>query len=166
MIAERCAGALKTRAACGTQSHMTSRFTELVVDCKDLEAISSFWCAVLGYSVLEEADDYIEIGEAELSVARVLEGPPVPTIVFVRVPESKTAKVRIHIDVSPVDSTQEDEVNRLLGLDATLADVGQGQQRWVVMADPEGNEFCVLRSLRTSSGEVGIEDQLQLKPES
>jgi hypothetical protein len=71
-----------------------------------------------------------------------------PTLVFVRVPESKIVKNRLHLDVSPIDGSTEDEVTRLLGLGATRADVGQGpNQGWVVMADPEGNEFCVLRTL-------------------
>jgi hypothetical protein len=129
---------------------VTSRFTELVVDCDDIEKMVSFWCAVLGYQVLERKDDYVEIGAAELVVERVVEAAPVPTIVFVKVPEPKKVKDRIHIDVSPIDADQEEEVNRLLGLGATLADVGQGDQRWVVMADLEGNEFCVLGSLRPS----------------
>lgn len=127
---------------------MASRFTELVVDCHDLDTMSTFWCAVLGYQVLEKADYYVEIGAAEHVVERIIQGPPVPTIVFAKVPEPKTVKDRIHIDVNPIDATQEEEVNRLLGLGATLADVGQGEQRWVVMADPEGNEFCVLKSLK------------------
>lgn len=68
---------------------------------------------------------------------------------FVRVSEGKEIlKNRLHLDVSPIDSSTEDEVTRLLGLGAVRADVGQGPGRgWVVMADPEGNEFCVLRSL-------------------
>ncbi|GAA3427728.1 hypothetical protein GCM10018953_49110 [Streptosporangium nondiastaticum] len=70
------------------------------------------------------------------------------TLVFVQVPEGKAVKNRLHLDVSPVDAGTEDEVTRLLGLGATRTDVGQGPDRsWVVMADPEGNEFCVLRSL-------------------
>jgi hypothetical protein len=71
-----------------------------------------------------------------------------PTVVFVGVPEGKAVKNRLHLDVSPIDASTADEVTRLLGLGATTADVGQGPDRkWVVMADPEGNEFCVLRTL-------------------
>ncbi|MBT2469094.1 VOC family protein [Streptomyces sp. ISL-66] len=63
-------------------------------------------------------------------------------------PEGKTVKNRLHLDVSPIDASTEDEVTRLLGLGATTTDVGQGPDRgWVVMADPEGNEFDVLRTL-------------------
>jgi len=65
-----------------------------------------------------------------------------------RLAEGKTVKNRLHLDVSPIDGSTENEVTRLLGLGATKTDVGQGSDRnWVVMADPEGNEFCVLRTL-------------------
>ncbi|SCF14326.1 hypothetical protein GA0070607_6068 [Micromonospora coriariae] len=75
-----------------------------------------------------------------------------PTVVFIQVPEGKTVKNRLHLDVSPIDGSTEDEVTRLLGLGATRTDVGQGAGRsWVVMADPEGNEFCVLRTLAPQS---------------
>ncbi|WP_184532471.1 VOC family protein [Micromonospora polyrhachis] len=63
-------------------------------------------------------------------------------------PEGRMAKNRLHLDVSPIDGSTADEVTRLLALGASKADVGQGADRnWVVMADPEGNEFCVLRTL-------------------
>ena len=64
------------------------------------------------------------------------------------VAEDKVVKNRLHLDLSPVDRSRGDEVERLLALGATHADVGQtGEESWVVLADPEGNEFCVLRSL-------------------
>ncbi|XEC27161.1 hypothetical protein JAO84_23055 [Streptomyces fradiae] len=76
-----------------------------------------------------------------------------PTVVFIRVPEGKAVpKNRLHMDVSPIDGSTEDEVARLLGLGAVTVDVGQGSGRsWVPMADPEGNEFCVLRTLAPSA---------------
>ncbi|AZM62399.1 MULTISPECIES: VOC family protein [unclassified Streptomyces] len=96
---------------------MTSRFTELVVDCHDPERLAAFWCAVLDFEVIDRSED-------------------------------KTVKNRLHLDVSPVDGSTDDEVARLLGLGAATVDVGQGPGRsWVVMADPEGNEFDVLRTL-------------------
>jgi hypothetical protein len=73
-------------------------------------------------------------------------GPVPPTLTFAYVPESKTVKNRLHLDVSPTDREQDEEVRRLLGLGARHADVGQGDVDWVVLADPEGNEFCVLAS--------------------
>jgi hypothetical protein len=139
---------------------MTSRFSELAVDAHDLRKLADFWCAVLDYKIIEEREEVIEIGPEELPAgwgpefvaewkARLRAAPSPPTIVFVPVPEGKTVKNRIHIDVSPIDS-QEEEVERLLKLGATKADIGQGDVRWTVMRDPEGNEFCVLRSLATT----------------
>jgi hypothetical protein len=67
-------------------------------------------------------------------------------LTFARVPEGKIVKNRLHIDVNPTDREQDDEVRRLLGLGARHAAVGQGEVSWVLLADPEGNEFCVLAS--------------------
>ena len=127
---------------------MTSRFTELIVDCRSPRLLAEFWCAVLGYRVLEEGPDLVEIGIDPLTPEAVRPAPIVPTIVFVVVPEDKAVKNRLHIDVNPVDATQEEEVERLLALGARRVDLGQGDVHWVVMADPEGNEFCVLSSLK------------------
>ncbi|MHB9756027.1 VOC family protein [Streptomyces sp. BYX5S] len=127
---------------------MTSRFTELGVDCHDPERLAAFWCEVLDFKVLERRPDMVEIGSWVPTVEDVRAGQKPPTLVFLRVPEAKAGKNRLHLDVSPIDRGTEDEVTRLLGLGATRADVGQGPDRsWVVMADPEGNEFCVLRTL-------------------
>ena len=70
-----------------------------------------------------------------------------PGLLFARVPEPKTLKNRLHLDFRPVD--QAAEVSRLLALGARHADVGQGDETWVVLMDPEGNEFCVLSGRRT-----------------
>jgi hypothetical protein len=76
-------------------------------------------------------------------------GPVPPTLTFVRVPEGKTVKNRLHMDVNATDREQDEEVARLLALGASHADVGQGDDvSWVVLADPEGNEFCVLAGRR------------------
>ena len=136
---------------------MTSRFSELVLDCHDPKLVAGFWCAALGYKIIEESTEVVEIGPEDMPDGwtpeliakwkeRMRGAPPAPTIVFAPVPESKTVKNRVHIDVSPLGS-QEEEVERLIQLGATRADVGQGDVRWVVMRDPEDNEFCVLRSL-------------------
>ncbi len=66
------------------------------------------------------------------------------SLTFVHVPEAKTVKNRLHIDVNPVGCDQADEVARLIRLGARRVDIGQGERSWVVLADPEGNEFCVL----------------------
>lgn len=118
---------------------MVSRFTELAVDCVNPRRLADFWCQVLGYQITDEDDDGVEIAEAPGAL---------PTIVFMTVPERKTVKNRIHIDVSPRDRDQEEEVARLEALGARRIDIGQGDVSWVVMADPEGNEFCVLRTRR------------------
>ncbi|WP_055701782.1 MULTISPECIES: VOC family protein [Streptomyces] len=127
---------------------MTSRFTELTVDCHDPEALAAFWCAVLDFKVIDRGEGQVEIGSWVPTAEEVRARQMPPTLVFVRVPEGKTVKNRLHLDVSPVDGSTDEEVARLLALGATTVDVGQGPGRsWVVMADPEGNEFDVLRTL-------------------
>ena len=130
---------------------MGSRLTEIAVDCHDPAAQAAFWAAVLGYHVVHSDDRWVEIAPWENEPSdladQVRRAPAVPTLVFLAVPEGKTVKNRLHLDVSPIDRSQEAEVERLVGLGARHADVGQGEQSWVVLADPEGNEFCVLRSL-------------------
>ena len=119
---------------------MACRLTELVVDCRDPGALASFWAAVLDYRVLSREEDEVEIGpDAGF-------GGPAPTLVFGRVPDPTPGKLRLHIDVSPTDRDQDDELQRLLDLGARPADVGQtGEESWHVLQDPEGNEFCLLR---------------------
>jgi catechol 2,3-dioxygenase-like lactoylglutathione lyase family enzyme len=126
---------------------MTSRLTEVSVDARDPRRLAEFWAAVLGYRVIDEQDGLVEIGSWESTADAYRASPQPPTIVFARVPEGKTVKNRLHLDVSPIDTTRDAEVDRLIALGARRADVGQGEQSWVVLADPEGNEFCVLRSL-------------------
>lgn len=126
---------------------MSSRFTELIVDCREPRRLAEFWCAVLGYEIIEDRGDLVEISGWKPTAEAFRDAPMAPTIVFLTVPESKTVKNRLHIDVSPIDCGQDEEVERLLVLGARRIDIGQGEQSWVVLADPEGNEFCVLRSL-------------------
>jgi hypothetical protein len=124
---------------------MTSKFTELAIDCADPRSLARFWCSVLGYEVQAEDDDgTVSIGSPSVPDGREHLGPVPPQLTFAHVPESKTIKNRLHIDVNPTDREQDEEVRRLLGLGARHADVGQGEESWVVLADPEGNEFCVL----------------------
>ena len=131
---------------------MTSRLTEISLDCHDPDLLATFWTNVLDWVVLHREPGLVEIGPAGRDDAELLKavrtGPVAPTIFLAQVPEEKVAKNRIHFDVSPVDCSQDDEVERILALGATHADVGQtGEESWVVLADPEGNEFCVLRSI-------------------
>jgi hypothetical protein len=123
---------------------VASKFTELAIDCADPHGLARFWCAVLDYEVQDEDDEIVTIGSPLVPEGKDRRGPVPPALTFARVPEGKTAKNRLHIDVNPTDREQADEVRRLLDLGARHADVGQGDVSWVVLADPEGNEFCVL----------------------
>ena len=132
---------------------MVSRLTELSIDCHDPDRLADFWAAVLDWVVLDREPGLVEIGPEREGgdgalLAAVRRGPVPPTLFLAAVPEGKVAKNRVHFDVSPVDRSRDEEVERILALGATRADVGQtGEETWVVLADPEGNEFCVLRSL-------------------
>jgi hypothetical protein len=117
------------------------RITELVLDAHDPDLLARFWCTVLGYVELDRVDGSIEIGPPEAGF-----GGPQPTIVFDRTDEPKSGKLRLHIDVNATDRDQEAELGRLLAAGARRADIGQtGNESWHVLADPEGNEFCLLR---------------------
>lgn len=107
----------------------------LVVDAVDPTRLGQWWAAALGWGYVTDADGDVHIRESPESY---------PEILFVRVPEPKHIPNRLHLDFRPED--QQAEVKRLLSLGARHADVGQGEQSWVVLADPEGNEFCVLSS--------------------
>ena len=125
---------------------MVSRVTEVIIDCHDIEVVADFWCAVLGYSRAEGGEGWRSIrapgpGPTSESLAS---GAPAPALTMVTVPEDKVVKNRLHLDITPADRSQASEVERLDGLGATRVDIGQGTPRWVVMADPEGNEFCVM----------------------
>jgi catechol 2,3-dioxygenase-like lactoylglutathione lyase family enzyme len=130
---------------------MGSRLTEIVVDCRDPAAQAAFWAAALGYHVVRAEQGQVEIAPWEREppdlAERVRRAPGAPALVFVTVPEAKTVKNRLHLDVRPVDGSHELEVERLVSLGARRADIGQGEVPWVVLADPEGNEFCVLGPL-------------------
>ncbi|MGY0020939.1 VOC family protein [Streptomyces sp. cg35] len=124
---------------------MTSKFTELAIDCADPEALARFWCSVLGYEVQGREDGVVTIGSPLVPEGRSRPGPVPPALTFAQVPEGKTIKNRLHLDVNAADREQDEEVRRLLGLGARHVDVGQtGEESWVTLADPEGNEFCVL----------------------
>jgi hypothetical protein len=127
---------------------MTSKLTELAIDCADPEGLARFWRAVLDYEVQDEDDGIVTIGPTTVPDGERRVGPVPPALTFARVPEPKTVKNRIHLDVNPTDREQDEEVRRLVELGARHVDVGQGDASWVVLADPEGNEFCVLAGRR------------------
>ncbi|MFC7677013.1 VOC family protein [Mycolicibacterium sp. GCM10028919] len=111
---------------------MTLRFSDVCIDARDVRALASWWATVLGWPA-EDTDD----GDV---VLRSPEGGP--NWLFLEVPEDKTVKNRIHFDLTPDD--QQAEVDRVVELGARHVDIGQGEESWVVLADPEGNEFCIL----------------------
>jgi predicted enzyme related to lactoylglutathione lyase len=111
---------------------------EIAIDCADPKAVASFWSQVLDWPLVEDPQGY-----CWLSATGAVDAPP-PLLVFVVVPEPKTVKNRVHIDVNPSGCSQEEELKRLHALGAREVDVGQGEVPWVVLADPEGNEFCLL----------------------
>ncbi|MFF8289574.1 VOC family protein [Streptomyces sp. NPDC016309] len=121
---------------------MACRISELVVDCADPERLAAFWAGVLGYVELEREDD----GSIAIGPAGTGFGGPQPVLVLSPSDDPRTGKLRLHIDVSATDRYQDAELERLLGLGARRVDVGQtGTEDWHVLADPEGNEFCLLR---------------------
>jgi hypothetical protein len=121
---------------------MACRISELVLDAHDPAALGRFWCDVLDYVVLDQAED----GSVEIGATDGFGGSQ-PTIYISATDEPRRAKSRLHIDVSATDRDQDAELDRLLALGARPADVGQtGEESWHVLADPEGNEFCLLNS--------------------
>jgi len=108
------------------------RFTEMCIDATDVHSLGHWWAEVLGWP-----SEVTEDGDVALT-------PPDggPVWLFLAVPEGKAVKNRLHFDFTPDD--QSAEVTRLVGLGARRVDIGQGEQTWVVLADPEGNEFCIL----------------------
>ncbi|GAB2981307.1 MAG TPA: VOC family protein [Actinotalea caeni] len=129
---------------------MTLRWYSVVVDTPDPRALARWWAEAIDWRIVFESDDEVALvpgyvrGEEDVRAMDWERMPP--GLVFVRVPEPKTAKNRLHIDLAPHTSQdREAEIARLEALGATRVDVGQGPDAsWTVLADPEGNEFCVL----------------------
>ena len=131
---------------------MACRITELAVDARDPAALAAWWAEVLGYAVLDTDDGE---GVVEIGPPGQGEKGPVPTLVFAPVADPTPGKLRLHLDLNATDRDQDAELARLLALGATPVDVGQGPlsetMTWHVLADPEGNEFCLLASTVTPS---------------
>ena len=108
-------------------------FAEICIDAHAPERLGQWWSNILGWPKHTDSDGDV-----------VLTPPPGqgPIWLFLEVPDDKVVKNRLHLDFTPDD--QQAEVDRLIGLGACHVDIGQGEQSWVVLADPEGNEFCVL----------------------
>jgi predicted enzyme related to lactoylglutathione lyase len=120
---------------------MAASLHHVVIDAHDLSALARFWTQVLGWRILSEHEQEIVIGADTTA--------PVG-ICFMPVSDIKTTKNRLHLDLSPDPGEQEAEIERILALGARRVDIGQtGAESWTVLADPEGNEFCVVRPKRT-----------------
>jgi len=127
---------------------MASKFTELAIDCADPDVLARFWCSVLDYEVQDEDDGFVAIGPAAIPGGENHLGPVPPMLTFAHVPEGKTVKNRVHLDVNPTDRSQDEEIARLIGLGATVVNDNRPEFGWVTLADPEGNEFDVLADRR------------------
>ncbi len=126
---------------------MVARIRHITVDCKDAYPLAQFWSALTGWPIEPEN----EPGDTQCLVAPVIPEPvdaASPGLLFIQVPEGKTVKNRIHLDLGPTDQTRDDEVARLQELGASVVTDHRTPEGlgWVVMADPEGNEFCIERS--------------------
>jgi predicted enzyme related to lactoylglutathione lyase len=120
---------------------MPTRLVHLVIDAVEPARLARFWAAALGWEIGVEEDEEIDVWPHEYRYP----DPVALPLVFVPVPEAKAVKNRIHLDLATESvAHQAAEVERLLGLGAAPTDIGQGDVPWVVLADPEGNEFCVL----------------------
>jgi hypothetical protein len=115
---------------------MPSKLAVIVIDAIRPRVVADFWCAVLGWHVVEEDSGIISIAPQDKTW---------PAIDVVAVPEGKTVKNRLHFDLRANGVSTAEELERLLALGAQRTDVGQGPDvSWVVLGDPEGNEFCLL----------------------
>jgi predicted enzyme related to lactoylglutathione lyase len=117
---------------------MTLEWEQVVVDAADTVALGRWWADALGWVVVNDAPGEFEIRPT---------ADQIPGLLFVSTGETKSGKNRLHLDFRPDD--QDAQVARFLSLGARHVDIGQGEQSWVVLVDPEGNEFCVLSSKRT-----------------
>jgi hypothetical protein len=116
---------------------VTSRISCVVLDAVDPFALAEFWKAALGWVVVDQD---------ETGVSLAAPGTTIPTLDILGVPETKMVKNRMHLDLRADGSSTAAELDRLLSLGATRVDVGQQPDAtWVVLADPEGNEFCLLQ---------------------
>lgn len=135
----------------GYTRDMALRWYTVVVDCRDVAAQAAWWAEALGWKPIYEADDEVVLVPAFVDEQTAADTPwdrRSPGLVFVPVAEGKTVKNRLHLDLAPHTSDDRDaEIERLLAMGASRIDVGQpGDVTWDVLADPEGNEFCVLSS--------------------
>jgi len=143
---------------------MPTVIAQLAVDAHDPLALARWWAEVLGWQTDENDQDQVEAPD-EIAVVPPPQDPTagigpggtaMGSLLFLRVPDDKVVKNRLHLDLRPADgSSQEAELARLLAHGARRVDVGQGPDAtWHVLADPEGNEFCLLRSTPSRLAEI------------
>ncbi len=131
---------------------MTAQIRHVTFDAAEPYALAGFWSQVTGYG-----EDPEDPNEPEHTEALLVAPDGRAALLFVTVPEPKTVKNRVHLDLMPTDRTRDEEVDRLLGIGATLvADHRRPDSTgWAVLADPEGNEFCVERSAAERAAGTG-----------
>ncbi len=113
----------------------------VVVDAHDLPELAAFWAQALGWRILSEREREVVIGPEETAPVGMC---------FMPSPDAKTVKNRLHVDLTTSADDRDAEIERLLALGARRVDIGQtGEESWTVLADPEGNEFCVIRPKTT-----------------
>jgi predicted enzyme related to lactoylglutathione lyase len=125
----------------GTLAGVTVSLHHIVIDAHDLSAQARFWAEVLNWKILSEREREVVIGADETASVGIC---------FMPVTDSKTVKNRLHLDLAPGPDGRDAEVDRIVALGARRVDIGQsGTESWIVLADPEGNEFCILRPKKT-----------------
>lgn len=127
-------------SSCRYSGRMSSFLLNVTFDCADPRAQAEFWSGVTGYSVSDRSqpgNPFWLVGSPP--------GEAGPRLVFVPVREPKLVKNRVHVDIVPADRSQSAELDRLLALGASVVDDRRQVEGggWVVLADPEGNEFCL-----------------------
>ncbi|HZN70301.1 MAG TPA: VOC family protein [Micromonosporaceae bacterium] len=120
---------------------MTVSLHHIVIDAHDLPAQARFWTRVLDWKILSEREREVVIGPDETALTGIC---------FMPATDTKAVKNRLHLDLAPGPDGRDAEVERIVGLGARRVDIGQsGTESWTVLADPEGNEFCILRRKKT-----------------
>ena len=150
------------------------REVQVTFDCAEPERVGRFWCEVLGYVVPPPPPGFASWDEFDRSLPADRQGSAFacvdptgagPRLFFQRVPEGKTVKNRLHLDLEPVEGARDDELARLLGHGAVEVEDHRGQYGpgtgWVVLADPEGNEFCILRNLAEREGAASADGTVE-----
>ncbi|MFE2286412.1 VOC family protein [Streptomyces sp. NPDC059443] len=121
---------------------------QITIDAQEPYRLAQFWSAVTGFPI--HPDDQTDDPEISLVTGQ----PGVPGLLFIRVPEEKSIKNRVHLDIMPTSGTRDEEVERIIGLGAKLLDDRRREDGtgWVVLADLEGNELCIERSAAERAG--------------